>query len=126
MTCGNPLPKWRHKARATLTTGGVATSVTWRYYGPVNVDYANPSPTLASSYAAFGSHIGQQSYFDLAIEGRVTQNLILRAGINNLFDVDPPLVATAECAGTVCNGNTYPGTYDALGRNFHASATLKF
>ncbi len=126
VTCGNPLPKWRHKARATLTSGGVSTSITWRYYGPVNVDYSNPSPTIAAPYSAFGSHIGQQSYFDLAIEGRVTHNLIVRAGINNLFDVNPPLAATAECAGTVCNGNTYPGTYDALGRYFHASATLQF
>jgi outer membrane receptor protein involved in Fe transport len=127
VTCGAPLPKWRHKARATLTSGGVSTSLTWRYYGPVNVDYSNPSPTISTpTYASFGSHIGQQSYFDLAIEGRVTHSLTLRAGINNLFDVNPPLAITSECAAVSCNGNTYPGTYDALGRYFHASATLQF
>jgi len=128
---GNPMPKWRHKARLTLTTGSVSTSLTWRYVGPVDVDYKNPSTSLAASgYAQFGSHINGQSYFDLAVDGRIAHNLTWRVGINNLFDVNPPLVASSsslsECAGTTCNGNTYPGTYDALGRYMHAGVTFAF
>jgi len=107
--------------------GSVTTSVTWRYVGPVDVDYKNPSTTLSDpAYAQFGSHLGGQSYFDLAINGVITKNLSWRAGINNIFDVNPPLVTTAQCASVYCNGNTYPGTYDALGRYAHVGATLKF
>jgi len=127
VTCGNPMPKWRHKARVSLTHGSITTSVTWRYVGPVDVDYKNPSVTLSDpSYAQFASHIGGQSYFDLAVSGVIVKNLTWRAGINNIFDVNPPLVTTAQCASVYCNGNTYPGTYDALGRYAHVGATLKF
>ena len=43
----------------------------------------------------------------------VTKSLTLRAGINNLFDKDPPLANIGAPCG---NGNTYPLVYDALGR----------
>jgi outer membrane receptor protein involved in Fe transport len=46
--------------------------------------------------------------------------------VQNLFDKDPPTVG-----GTVGNtafngGNTYPSTYDALGRRFAVGARVKF
>ena len=47
-------------------------------------------------------------------------------GINNIFDRDPPLVDANIAGPPFGNGNTYPGTYDSLGRNFFFGATLKF
>ena len=42
-------------------------------------------------------------------------------GINNLFDKEPPIIGfNAEQA------NTYPGTYDVIGRDFFVSASLRF
>jgi outer membrane receptor protein involved in Fe transport len=35
--------------------------------------------------------------------------------VNNVFDKDPPITGT-NCPGVVCNGNTFPQVYDALGR----------
>ena len=54
--------------------------------------------------------------------------------MNNVFDNDPPLVTAATparggsnlCPAGPCNGNTYPGTWDALGRYFYAGVTLDF
>ena len=42
-------------------------------------------------------------------------------GVNNIADKDPPIVVNADCstsspAGANCNGNTFPGVYDAMGR----------
>ena len=43
------------------------------------------------------------------------------AGINNLFDNDPPIVGTQQVAA-----NTDPSLYDVLGRRFFVSGTLRF
>lgn len=133
VSCGVPLPKWRHKARVSWATPvGITASVTWRYVGPVDVDYKNASSTIGivGYKNQLGSHIDGQSYIDLAVQGRVNQFLTLRMGINNLFDRDPPLVNSSttqsQCASIYCNGNTYPGVYDALGRYFHFGATVTF
>ena len=133
-TCGNPSPHWRHQVRATFAGPDLWTaSLQWRYIGPVAIEYLNPSPTLAGNAYNFGSHIAGQSYFDLAMSKGLGQHLLLRAGVNNLFDKDPPLVSSggadygaSECAPVVCNGNTYPGTYDALGRYIYTAITLDF
>jgi outer membrane receptor protein involved in Fe transport len=37
----------------------------------------------------------------------------LRFGVNNVLDESPPI---SDNVGTTGNGNTYPQTYDALGR----------
>ena len=54
--------------------------------------------------------------------------------MNNIFDNDPPLVTGGNaarggsnlCPAGPCNGNTYPGTWDALGRYIYAGVTLDF
>jgi outer membrane receptor protein involved in Fe transport len=56
-----------------------------------------------------------------------------RLGINNLLDKAPPIIGSNgtgsninACPGIYCNGNTFPGTYDALGRYIFAGVTLDF
>jgi outer membrane receptor protein involved in Fe transport len=44
----------------------------------------------------------------------------------NLFDKKPPVVGNTIGSTTFNSGNTYPSTYDALGRRFAVSARLKF
>jgi outer membrane receptor protein involved in Fe transport len=72
------------------------------------------------------------SYFDLFLSGKVTKSVSVRAGVNNLFDKDPPLVSSggtgvsSACSSVYCNGNTYPGVYDSLGRYLFVGATVNF
>ncbi len=54
-----------------------------------------------------------RSYFDLAANWAVTEKASILLGINNVLDKDPPL---SSAVGTTGNGNTFPQTYDALGR----------
>ena len=42
-------------------------------------------------------------------------------GINNLFDKEPPMLGINQE-----QTNTYPGTYDVIGRDFFISANLRF
>ena len=133
-TCGTPAPKWRHKARASFNMkNGIGLSVAWRYFGAVDAEYKNESGTLKGDYYDYNQRIGAQSYFDLNFTAKVGSNFSWQLGVNNLFDREPPLVhsgsgnfGASNCASTVCNGNTYPGTYDSLGRYIYTGITLDF
>ena len=131
-TCGNPLPKWRHKARATFRTAdGFGVSLQWRYLSSAKVEYRNPSSTLSSpTVYTQDAKIGTQSYFDLTLTYDFGDHLSWRLGATNLLDKQPPLVTSSAtnsaCASVTCNGNTYPGTYDALGRYVFTGVTFNF
>ena len=136
-TCGNPLPHWRHKARVSFQMpNGIGISAQWRYVGKVthecmSSDVVLNCATIApgpNGVAQLSTHVPAQSYFDLAGTFTVGDHYNLRLGVNNIFDRNPPLFSNANgaCAVAVCNGNTYGGTYDTLGRFFFAGATLNF
>lgn len=127
-------PKWRHKARLGLNMkNGLGLSAQWRYVGPVDVEFKNPSATLNGGFYDLDERIGSQSYFDLTLTAKVGSHFSWQLGVNNIFDKEPPLVTSGSgnfgqggCAATVCNGNTYPGTYDSLGRYIFTGITLDF
>lgn len=133
-TCGNPLPKWRHRARATYQMeNGIGLSLAWRYLSSVKIEFQSPSASLAGSFYDFDAKIKAQSYFDLAFTVDLDDRMTWRLGANNIMDRQPPLVGSGSgnfgasgCAATTCNGNTYPGTYDALGRYIYTGITLNF
>jgi iron complex outermembrane receptor protein len=119
-TCGVPLPFFKAKTRLTWTTPltGLNVSVDWRYIGGVNVD------TGVTGTA--DSHIPEYSYFDLAMQYRVKDKYTFRVGVNNIFDIDPPVVGSGELPATVGNGNTFPQVYDSLGRYIFMGVTADF
>jgi outer membrane receptor protein involved in Fe transport len=49
----------------------------------------------------------------------------LRGGVRNLFGRNPPLTDNNSAPASSINGNTFPGTYDALGRVVFIGATAK-
>lgn len=133
VTCGNPLPKWRHKARLGFELkNGVGVSLAWRHLNSVKVEYRNPSSTLSGDYYDMDAKIAAQDYFDLALNAELGKSLQLRMGVNNIFDRQPPIVSSgssnfgASACGGFCNGNTYPGTYDVLGRYIYTGVTMNF
>jgi outer membrane receptor protein involved in Fe transport len=106
-TCGTPSPEWRHHFRMGWETPwNVDLSLTWRYYDSVT----NIAPATAAN---IDYEMGDQNYFDLAANWAVTEKASILFGINNLLDDDPPI---SSAVGTTGNGNTFPQTYDALGR----------
>ena len=126
--CGNVQPHWRHKVRVTwMTPWNFDVSGEWRYIGGVKLDTNEGNPLLNNSYFnQVDNHLAPVSFFDLSGNWRVKDGFTIRAGVNNILDTDPPIVANSACAAQYCNGNTYPGTYDALGREFFVGLTAKF
>ncbi len=124
-----PLPKWRHKARATLQLPvGLGVSAQWRMMGRVRHERTSDDQTLAGSAPVLGRNIKAQHYLDLAATYSLWDRVNLRAGVNNVFDRDPPLITSSagSCPTGPCSGNTFPGTWDPLGRFVYLGATIDF
>lgn len=126
-SCGSPAPKWRHKARLSYNSpDGVGLSLQWRHIGSVKPDTGGTTNP--------GSSIKAYDYFDLAATATIGDHYNFRLGVNNMFDKLPPLTSSGSvsipgsnyCPTGPCNGNTWPATYDALGRYLYAGVTLDF
>jgi outer membrane receptor protein involved in Fe transport len=127
-TCGNPLPHWRHKLRTTLQMpNGIGISAQWRSVGKLSHEGNSDAVVLNGQVPQLNSHVKAQNYFDLTGTFKVGEHYNFRLGVNNIFDRSPPLFDSSfgSCSG-FCNGNSYPGVYDVLGRYVYASATLNF
>ena len=124
--CGIPTPEWRHKFRTTWETPwGLDVATTWRHIGKVSQEGISDNPLLNNSGIADKDRtLGERNYLDLAAAYTLTKKITLRAGVNNVFDRDPPLSGLVGAG--VGNGNTYPQVYDALGRRFFFNVTAAF
>ncbi len=126
-SCQTILPEWRHTARLNWATPwDVTASLAWRYIGSVTNEADSGEPTISSGGGApnkFNHTLPSRSYIDLSGVWNVNDMFKVRAGINNVFDQDPPLVSS-NIVGTGLP-NTYP-TYDLLGRRMFIGFTANF
>lgn len=92
--------------------------------GKAKVDALSTDVDLAGEAPAIDQRIGAQSYFDLLFALPIKDTMTLRIGVNNIFDRDPPIISQTSLGSG--NGNTYPGTYDYLGRNVFINLSADF
>jgi len=127
---GGPNPEWKSKIRATWATPwNVDLALTWRHISEVKYEATSSDPLLSvvGATAATNEKLAARDYFDLAGTWTINKTFSLRAGVNNVLDQDPPLVGSGTADPSVLgNGNTFPGTYDALGRLVFVNLTMKF
>lgn len=110
--CGAPSPEWAHTFRATWETPwDLNLTGYWRYIGDVT-----ETGVEQADFDAF-------SWLDLAGTWQATEHLMLRAGVNNVFDKEPPL--TGDSGAGFGNGNTFPGVYDAKGRYWFMGLSIR-
>jgi len=134
--CQTPNPTWRHKARLTWNTPfqygewikDLGLSLQWRHFNKVTLDAFDADPQLNNPEQQKESDrvLNARDYFDLTATWTVRDNLNFRAGVNNLFDKDPPLVGLPNCPTGPCNGNTWAQVYDAYGRYAFIGLTADF
>ena len=70
--------------------------------------------------------IGASHYFDLSVRWQLLDNLQLTFLVQNLLDKLPPVVGADVGSTSFNGGNTYPSTYDTLGRRYAMSAKVTF
>ncbi len=114
-------PEWRHRLRTSWQTPwDLDLSLTWRYYDKViGVD----GPNEEMQAGQLDRVLPAESYFDLAANWAITEKASVALGINNVLDDNPSISGQV---GTTGNGNTFPQTYDALGRYVFVRATVDF
>lgn len=101
-------PAYRHDASVSALFDRAEIQFNWQLIGKVR----NSAPGQTNTLAA-------QDIFDLTGSFRPLGWLTVSGGVYNLFDKDPPFIA-----GGVFN--TFPDTYDVLGRTYGVSLTARF
>ncbi|MBI1340701.1 TonB-dependent receptor plug domain-containing protein [bacterium] len=118
---GTPLPETRWVQRTLWDFEALGQEFQlgylWRHLDEVTSD--------VPVFAAFQT-IDTYDYLDLTGAWRINDMVKLNAGITNVFEEEPPVVGN-EAADTGSNsGNTFPSTYDVLGRVFSIGVNLRF
>jgi outer membrane receptor protein involved in Fe transport len=133
LTCSDPNPTFKWTSRFSWVDGPLTTSVRWRHLSAVEDD------DDSIDYTEFNGveRIDAYDLIDLTLSFEANENVTLTFGVNNLFDTLP---GTPEFNGIVVSNrpnslllgdnqqqaNTYPSTYDTLGRDFFAAIAVSF
>ena len=112
--CGEPTPSYKHTMQTSWLYGPLTTSVRWRLIGGTDVDEGGGNP-LSDSLSTF-------NYVDVTTQYAVSENLDLTVGVQNIFGKDAPLLSSSVNE----QANTFPATYETLGRQLFFGASLKF
>lgn len=113
LNCGDPQSTFKWTSRLSWVDGPFTTSVRWRHLSATRDD-DDATDFIVERIKAY-------NFFDLTMSVDVTDNVGLTAGVNNLFNKKPPIIGDNQE-----QANTYPGTFDVLGRDFFVSARLRF
>jgi outer membrane receptor protein involved in Fe transport len=84
------------------------------------VSYIGDAESQFQRIGATAPSVGSVTYHSVEGSLRLSDQLVLRGGVNNLFDEDPPYYTDP------IDQNTDPFTYDLLGRRYFLKATYKF
>ena len=117
LDCGEPTPEYKHAMQTSWYTGPFTTSLRWRYIGAVEADLAT-----APSVSTLSDHIDGTSYFDVTFQYEINDIFTLTTGITNVTDTDVPAIGSTASE----QANTWPATYDTLGRRLFVGGTMRF
>lgn len=111
--------RWKLYSRLGYDFGIGGIELGWRHLPKVrNVALVTNAASTALSTKAY-------DLFDLS--GRVTVNkrIMLRGGIDNLFDRNPPIVGATPGVTNAAGTTDIAGSYDVVGRRFYIGAQVK-
>lgn len=131
VNCASIQPEFSWSQRTTLTFDDIDFSLLWRHLDRVDYEFADTDPaftgTIPNPAGTYNFNtIEPYDYFDLTVRFNATENFTFTVTVQNMFDKDPPLVGNTIGSTAYNSGNTYPSTYDAVGRRFAAAARVRF
>ncbi len=124
--CDPIVPEWSFNTRGTVGFGDAGElSLLWRWID--GVKYQDYEAELADGFVLPEYlSIPSYSYFDLTYRVQPTENIGVTLSVFNMFDKKPPNVSSYIGSTTYNSGNTYPTTYDVLGRSFMVTTNVSF
>jgi outer membrane receptor protein involved in Fe transport len=124
IACGSngpsPNPKYKWSQRTAWTMGDLTLSYNWRH-----IDEVDEEPGGANFLPRF-ARIRAYDYVDLAATYNLNKNVRLAFSVANVANQKPPVVGNTIGQTSQNSGNTFPQTYDVVGRFFTLGATIKF
>ena len=135
VNCGSIQPEFTFSQRTTVSFDDeFRLSLRWRYLSGVEQepdDILNGNgPAFQGNSPLFGDvdfqNIPAESYFSLTGQWDVSENVLFTVTIDNLLDNAPTVVGNNIGSTAFNSGNTYPSTYDAIGRRYSASVKFNF
>ncbi len=112
--------------------GGMDLSLLWRHQSSARFEDGNAfvgtipdgSGALSGQKVDFNK-IDAFDYLDVTTRFNIEQ-FTFTFTVQNLFNTKPPIVGNTIGSTSYNSGNTYPSSYDALGRRFAVGARVKF
>jgi outer membrane receptor protein involved in Fe transport len=133
---GQLQPEFSWNQRTTLSFKHVDVSLLWRHLTKFKYEFAGTAGALyQGTITGAGPLVGTSvnfnkipayDYFDLSSRFNVTDHFELTLSAFNIFDKKPPILGANAGTTTANSGNTFPSTYDVLGRRYSATARIKF
>lgn len=126
VSCTSLRPEFQWSVRHTLTLPRqFDVSLLWRHIDAMRSPdrlFSGTIPELGGSYDF--NRIPSYDYFDLSLRQVIGDRYTLQLTVQNLLDKAPPIVGGTVGAGGFNSGNTFPSTYDTLGRRFAITAKV--
>jgi iron complex outermembrane receptor protein len=125
--CGEPIPRNKGVTRLTWSTGPLGVSLRHRFIDSVTTDRyvlpktagLYPPQSVLDTYS--NPTFPEMNYLDLSFTYDFGEKAEVYAGVNNVLDEDPPIVA-----GFGGYGNTFPATYDYAGMTVFMGVNVSF
>jgi outer membrane receptor protein involved in Fe transport len=122
---GGPESEDRWVQRTTWSIGNFDLSYRWRHLSETALD-ALTSRDAGNAISAKSKSIPAFDYIDLSGAWQVSEFLRLNANVTNVTGEEAPFVQTETGSTTFNSGNTYPATYDVLGRVITLGVSARF
>lgn len=133
---GQLQPEFSWNQRTTLSFKHVDVSLLWRHLSSFKYEFAGtPGELYEGTISGGGPLVGTSvnfnripayDYFDLSTRFNVTDHFELTLSAFNIFDKKAPILGANAGSTTANSGNTFPSTYDVIGRRYAATARIKF
>jgi outer membrane receptor protein involved in Fe transport len=120
-SCENARPDFRMIERTTWNMNDLSLSMQLRHVGEVSVE----PPEAANTYVEFRT-IDAETYVDLYASYTFADKYLVSFGAMNVTDIDPPVVGNEAASTSFNSGNTFPSTYDVLGRVYTLQLSMAF
>lgn len=130
--CASIQPEKTFNWRNTVSYADLDVSLMWRYISSNDYEYADSDTAFIGEpeggVLGFQNFNRTESYnlFDLTLRYTVSENLTITGVVSNLLDKEPPLTGAFIGATGFSSGNTYPSTFDTIGRRYNLAAKLTF
>ncbi len=125
--CNSPNPTVKWVQRTTWYVGDFNMGYRWRYIRGTEFEDQGNCFTGGSNFCK----INDTHYMDFVVGWTPTgvemlEGFTFQVGLENAFDEDPPIVGQEAGPTDQNSNNTFPGTYDSVGRALTVRASKKF